>query len=631
MAARYDDAMEAAFRPARLLLALGALLGCVPALAAPQPVELRDFFERVVPPLLEDHGVPGLSLAVVADGELVLATGFGAARLDPDVPATGATPFATGSVSKLLTWTAVMQQVEAGALDLDRDINDYLRQQAPFTIPPGPYGAITLRHLLTHTPGFEDHPVVGLFAASGERLRDLETELADNVPARVQSPGTEAAYSNYGTALAGYLVQLTSGIPFEEYIEQNILLPLGMTASTFRQPYPPGLESVVAYQYVAGDAAFELTNRDYVPLSPAGGLIMSAEDAARFMLMYLAEGSAGPEAAVLRPETVAAMRQPLHRHHPDLPGNAYGFWESDRHDRFIIGHNGDTNASHTLLALLPDENLGVYFSTNSPGGVVLREALWGAFLDTFYPVAAPVPVDDGDLTRYEGTYLSNRYSARTFAKVVLLLSGMTVRAEGGALVTPSLYGTGEMRWVPQGNGWFVDAETDTRVWFASDGAGHVRSLYFSDIPMMAFHRAAWHQQPLLHVVTVGAALLLFLSAVITLLIVYFRRRRGLDGPWWPLALAWLMSVAALGFASLLVMAVQDPNSVLYGVEPRLVVALTLGIAVAILVLGVLGSTIAAFVRGWWSRGLRVYAAVLSLAGLAFTAFMAYWNLLGYRY
>lgn len=103
-----------------------------------------------------------------------------------------------------------------------------------------------------------------------------------------------------------------------------------------------------------------------------------------------------------------------------------------------------TTSSHALLALLPDEQLGVYLSTNANGGAVLREDLWGAFLDRFYPASPPAIDESVDLTQYDGTFLSNRYSTSSLTKVVLLLSGLNMRTEAGALVTPSMFGPGEI-------------------------------------------------------------------------------------------------------------------------------------------------------------------------------------------
>ena len=136
-------------------------------------------------------------------------------------PAT--TLFRPGSVSKLFTWTAVMQLVEQGKLDLDRDVNAYL----DFKIPPAFGKPITLRNCMTHTAGFEE---VGknLFSDDSVHILSNETFVKEWTPERIYPPGQVPAYSNYATALAGYIVQRVSGEPFEDYIDHHIFEPLGM-------------------------------------------------------------------------------------------------------------------------------------------------------------------------------------------------------------------------------------------------------------------------------------------------------------------------------------------------------------------------------------------------------------------
>src|SRR5271163_4508118 len=146
--------------------------------------------------------IAGAVIAVVKDGSLVFAKGYGYAdtakktQISPEM-----TLFRPGSISKLFIWTAVMQQVEQGKLDLDRDVNDYL----DFKIPAAFDKPITLRNLMTHTAGFEEvaKDMAEPDAASIGPLGDF---LRSHIPARIYPPGTTPAYSNYGAALSGYIV-----------------------------------------------------------------------------------------------------------------------------------------------------------------------------------------------------------------------------------------------------------------------------------------------------------------------------------------------------------------------------------------------------------------------------------------
>ncbi|MFW6098113.1 MAG: serine hydrolase domain-containing protein, partial [Chloroflexota bacterium] len=207
---------------------------------------LEDFFDGLAAAQRDAFPVAGMTISVVKDGELLFAKGYGYADVENQIPVEAdETLFRPGSVSKLFVWTAMMQQVEAGTLELDTDVNEYLDFQIPNTFEQ----PITLRHLMTHTSGFEDQGL-GLYVRSADEAAPLGDYLAQNMPERVFPPGEIIAYSNYGASLAAYIVQRVTGVPFYEYVEQNIFQPLGMEDSTFRQPVPPDLRNDLSHGYL---------------------------------------------------------------------------------------------------------------------------------------------------------------------------------------------------------------------------------------------------------------------------------------------------------------------------------------------------------------------------------------------
>jgi CubicO group peptidase (beta-lactamase class C family) len=204
-----------------------------------QDTSLEAFFDNTVNSKLEEYHIPNAAVSVVKDGEIVYKKGFGLADIENNIPVDADTTlFRIGSTSKLITWTAVMQLVEAGKLDLNADVNTYLdfaiSPQLESSFKKTTAGPITMIHLMTHTPGFEDYPDM-LFRLSADELLPLDEYVKDYQPARIFPAGEVAAYSNYGTALAGYIVERVSGLPFAEYVEKNIFTPLDMKNSTFRQ------------------------------------------------------------------------------------------------------------------------------------------------------------------------------------------------------------------------------------------------------------------------------------------------------------------------------------------------------------------------------------------------------------
>src|SRR5580693_1826757 len=194
--------------------------------------DLEAFFDGIIPLQLERSDVAGATVLVMRGDETLLLKGYGSSDLkavrfvDPE-----ATMFRLASISKLFTWTAAMQLVEQGKLDLDADVNRYL----DFAIRGA--GPITLRNLMTHTTGFEE-TVRDIIVTDPKKYLGLREFLVENQPHRLFAPGTVPEYSNYAVGLGSYIVQRVSGERFEDYVAAHVFAPLGMTHSTFSQPPP---------------------------------------------------------------------------------------------------------------------------------------------------------------------------------------------------------------------------------------------------------------------------------------------------------------------------------------------------------------------------------------------------------
>ena len=206
--------------------------------------DLETFFDGMLPLQLERSDIAGASVLVMKDGNVLLQKGYGYADVKTKRPVDpAATIFRLASISKLFTWVSVMQLVEQGKLDLDTDVNHYL----DFQIRPAFNKPITLRNLMTHTGGFEE-VINDIILTDPKKAVSLRDDLVHNQPMRLFPPGEIPAYSNYGVGLASYIVQRASGEPFEQYVEEHIFAPLGMTHSSFHQP----LEKRLAVQGFAG-------------------------------------------------------------------------------------------------------------------------------------------------------------------------------------------------------------------------------------------------------------------------------------------------------------------------------------------------------------------------------------------
>ncbi len=415
-----------------------------PVAASPQLTreDLEAWLDGFIPYAIGKGNIAGGIVVVVKDGQVLLQKGFGHADVEKQLPVDPeATLFRPGSISKLFTWTAVMQQVERGKIDLDADINQYL----DFTIPPGPAGEpITMRHLMTHTAGFEEQ-VKELISENPSRLRSIEATLKDWVPERIFKAGTMPAYSNYGTALAGYIVERTSGLSFDDYLDRNIFAPLGMTKSSFRQPLPEALMSGMSRGYK--NATDKAQGYELINLAPAGSLAATGADMARFMIAHLQNGAFG-DVRILSEETTKKMHGTPLTIIPGVNRMVLGFYETDTNGRRIVSHGGDTQYFHSDLHLFLDEGVGYFISFNSSGkeGAVgpLREAFYRSFADRYFPgPAVDGKVDDETAKEHAaqiaGSYISSRRAESNFLSILNLLQPLKVAVnEDGTISLPLL-------------------------------------------------------------------------------------------------------------------------------------------------------------------------------------------------
>jgi CubicO group peptidase (beta-lactamase class C family)/uncharacterized Tic20 family protein len=399
------------------------------------------WLDGFMPYALAEADIAGAVVVVVRDGQIVTQKGYGYADVEKRTPVDPArTLFRPGSVSKLFTWTAVMQQVEQGRIDLDADINQYL----DFKIPPYDGKPVTMRQLMTHTAGFEEQ-IKTLIENVPATVPPYDVLLKRWVPERIFAPGTTPAYSNYGTSLAGYVVERVSGEKFDDYLDRHIFAPLGMANSTFRQPLPPRMRPFMATGY--GKASGKVVPFELVGPAPAGSLSSTGTDMARFMIAHLNQGQ-----GILRPETARLMHKSAMTFIPPLDRMRLGFFETNINGHEVIAHLGDTGAFHSSLHLWLNEGTGLYLSLSSGGengasnGV--RIGLFERFADRYFPGPAqretqgvPEAIAIEHAQMLAGNWIPSRRAETTFLSITQLLGQLSVGVgEKGRLVTPPDFG-----------------------------------------------------------------------------------------------------------------------------------------------------------------------------------------------
>jgi CubicO group peptidase (beta-lactamase class C family) len=397
--------------------------------------DVTAWLDGFMPYALQRGDVAGAVVIIVKDGEVLLQKGYGYANVAEHVPVDPErTLFRPGSISKLFTWTAVMQLVEQGKLDLDRDVNSYL----DFKIPERAGGPVTLRHIMTHTAGFEEQ-IKDLMGVDADAVASLDKLLKRWTPERIFPAGKTPAYSNYATALAGYIVARVAGQSFDDYIEQHIFKRLGMEHSSFRQPLPERLwpQMSKGKALASGpDQPFEI-----VGPAPAGSLSTTGADMARFMIAHLGKGG-----DLLQPATAQQMHATALTVIPPLNRMLLGFYETNYNGRRVIAHGGDTQWFHSYLHLYMDDGVGLYVSLNSAGkegaAGAIRAALFEQFSDRY--LAGPTP--DGTVSAemaaahaqlIAGRYDSSRRLDSSFFSFLNLLDAVQVLANADGTISVS--------------------------------------------------------------------------------------------------------------------------------------------------------------------------------------------------
>ncbi len=534
------------------------------------------WLDGFMPYALKAGGIPGAVVVVVKDGQPLTERGFGysdvetAKPVDPEL-----TLFRPGSVSKLFTWTAVMQQVQAGKLNLDTDVNQYL----DFKIPPKDGKPITLRNLMTHTPGFAE--TAKYLIEYDKKPVSLRTALARWVPDRIYAPGTMPAYSNYGASLAGYIVERVSGEPFDQYVQRHIFQPLGMTYSTFEQPAPASLKPLMSKAYEFGSA--EPKPYEVIPLAPAGALASSGADMGKFMIAHLNNGG-----SLLSPATAQLMHAPANQPFSALPAMALGFYHENRNGLNIIGHGGDTIYFHSDLHLFLDKNVGLFVSMNSAGKAAavhpLREQLFEDFTDRYFPAPAQnlptASTAKAHGAAMSGHYVSSRAGGFSWTRLLALLGETSVGVDkDGTLVASTVTGPSGVprKWREIGPWVWQEVNGTDKLQAVTDSNGHVKMFSITPyapiiefLPAPASLNAAW-------IFPVGGiALLVLLIAAIgwpTVALVRRRYKYETEVTGRPLQLyratratAWLYLVIVVGWLLVLTAVNKDLNALNGGLD-----------------------------------------------------------------
>ena len=564
----------------------------------------------------------GATLALIRDGRLIAAKGYGLADIAQSRQVRAATTqFRIGSISKVLVWIAVLQQVEAGRLHLETDVNEYLTR---FKMPPDFTAPITLRHLMTHTAGLEDD-FVNLFVTGPRQVGGLGETLAANVPRRVHLPGSLVAYSNYGAALAAYLVTQVSGMQWDDYVDAHIFKPLGMRDSTTRQPVPEHMETSRAKGYIPVGGDVEEQAFSFIPLATAGAASATAVDVAKLMAELL--NPAGSR--VLSAASKAQLRAGAYVVDPRVNGMALGLYEMSLGDVRALGHEGSTVLFNARMVFWPAHDIGLFVATNTMGGQSVATDLFELVADQLGLSGHSVPLADvaeGDT--YSGFYVTARRNYSNFSKLMALADVARVDFDTAtsSLMITDIHGIHRYRQVDRQV--FQQHNGTTRVVFKPSPDGS-QALYFSNRPMSAYIPAAAPETPMFNLGVWLSWVALGLGVVLVWPVSSSTHRRHDVVPGQRLlALLCYFGCLLVGLFIVRVAGLADNGYqlVLHGFK-ELPALLWMPVVYAGLVLLQLLYGVRVWAQGFWWPSRRLHFTLFLLVQCALVWWFWYWNLL----
>ncbi|MEW5803379.1 MAG: serine hydrolase domain-containing protein [bacterium] len=336
-----------------------------------QDLDTESDLDSYIQQRLDKVNIPGLSALIVKDGKIAWSGAYGWARIGRQ-PVTTDTVFQLASVSKTIVAVAVMKAWEEGRFDLDEDINRYL----PFSVrnPRAPVKPITTRMLLTHTSSIRDRANVMDSAyvwnrdspvSLGQFLEDYFTSGRWGFGSRrsfySEDPGTAFHYSNIGAALAAYLVEATSGVPFDTYCNLKIFQPLGMEETSWRLSDLDDSHLAMPYGYDSQRRRYTAYGFYGYPDYPDGLLRSSAPQLARFLNMFIQYGELDG-VRILKKETVEEMRR-VQNPSIDPQGGLIWYYKELSGWR-LLGHNGGDMGITTEMFFRPDDGAGIILLMN---------------------------------------------------------------------------------------------------------------------------------------------------------------------------------------------------------------------------------------------------------------------------
>ena len=391
---------------------------------------VKRFVDGFMQENMDKYHVPASGVAVVSGDDVLFTGAYGYESIENDIPADGDTSmFSIGSMSKIFVYTAMMQLYEQGLLDFDAPVEQYI----DFEIDTSFDDPILISDLYNHTAGFEEKLYL-LKARSYEEIQSLEDWLQTCKTKQVRVPGRYTAYSNYGITLLALIVENISGMPYYDYIQANILDPLGMDSTLTDQK--PVAHIVSGYRYNPADGTYMLQPDEFWNVGPAGAMKTTPADAAKFLIAQLNNGKYDGN-SIMEPGTMQLMHTATFTYEDSFNGMAHGMIEGSYNGYQYVSHGGTTSYQFTAFNVYEDLNLGIYITSGCDGGSILNALFCKEFIDHFYDsnLEEAAYMDGVDLRPFQGSYHMARSNYTTIEKILRWANSIELKVEGDRLLS----------------------------------------------------------------------------------------------------------------------------------------------------------------------------------------------------
>ena len=623
-----------------------------------------DFFAQS----LAEKSMSGAIMSVVKDGEVIFSQGYGYADYVAKTPVDpGKTRFMIGSTTKTFTATAFAQLMEQGLIDsLDDPANKYLKRDR---LPKVDGKDITLRQLITHTAGYGNIT----FHLSNDKELDYPLSAEEVVrrrPPIVRKPGGRFVYSNYSTTLIGIIVEDITGQPLDDYIQENIFDPLGMSNSELNISTSPSENQAKSYVFYPNGEAEAVQYFNIHPFfSAVGAITTTAEDMAKYMIAQLDEGRGETSPLKISPEIFQLLHGRMASNHPDTQGFGMIFMTDTWGTVKGYGHGGDYPGFHSIMWMLPDQNVGIFFSLMAeyPSPPIMEGIMGSERLtsDPDHPVGVPIqnvgtfaeflthflgpdiPAQDSgrlDIGDLVGSYHHEYRAYNSMEKILDMLNGpegvTTVEAAGDNEII--INGKGPYVQVGKGVFWNDDLESSrygsfgqSALWAFSWDGDEKRYFMTPRFAIDPFVKVSTFDNPRFY----DKLLVIGLLFSLTGLFAFVWKRSTQAGEQYAKRMAIILPIVIIAIPFSLVVGYGEGESLvshlLLGDKSHYIVASILSNILFLMTLALIYFTYHAWKGPFWGDGVRAVMTRIHMSLIAMAAFLAtttfwFYNFVGFN-